>query len=337
MKNIFKFLFVSLLASLVLSCEKDEDRAVVGDAVAGLLKSDKTDVVLTKENANVQAVTFSWDNPNYGPNLALNNQLEIATEGTNFEGAKSVDLAAGTKSISYTNQEFNAVLLGAGIPVGETTKIELRLKSSAGSTVPMAYSPVIKMTVTTYASISYLYVPGAYQGWNPSTANTLISPTSNGEYVAYIDFSEANSEFKITTERTWDNSYGTDDNINLIYNGGGNIKAVNAGSQKLVVDLNAKTFKLTAHSWGVIGSATPGGWDADTDMFFDDATQRFVLNNVTLSAGEIKFRLNNDWSTNYGGSNGNAVAGGDNIAIADAGTYKIEFDQENLKYFITKL
>lgn len=338
MKNIFKFLFVSFIASLLFSCEKDEDRAVIGNVTEGLLRSDKTDLTLAQENADQTAVTLSWDDPSYGPNLALANQLEIALEGTDFQNAKAVDLAAGSSSISYTVQDFNALLLNAGATAGETEKFELRLKSSAGASIPETYSPVIKMTVKTYALISYLYVPGAYQEWNPATAETLVSATSNGIYIGYIKFTAPDSEFKITTERNWDNSYGTTDNKNLVYNGGGNLKAANAGYQKLTVNTNTLTFALEAYSWGVIGDATPGGWDVDTDLSWNSTNQTWEIANIALVGGkELKFRLNDAWSVNYGGSNGSLVDGGDNIKVAESGNYKIVFDLINLKYAITKL
>ena len=44
---------------------------------------------------------------------------------------------------------------------------------------------------------------------------------------------------------------------------------------------------------GIIGDATPGGWDTDTEMNFDTQKQRFWVD-VTLTAGEFKFRADND-------------------------------------------
>jgi len=55
-----------------------------------------------------------------------------------------------------------------------------------------------------------------------------------------------------------------------------------------------------------------------------------------LKAGEIKFRFNEDWGNNYGGSNGNLVSGGDNIKIASAGIYYITMNLTTLKYTISK-
>lgn len=336
MKNIFKVLFAFAIALFMVSCEKDEDRAVLGNPTDSSLSASATSLVLTKDKADEPAVTFSLQNPNYGVQLSQTDQLEFAVADTNFETPKAVQIAAGENEISYTVQEFNALMLNMGLPVDAVSTIEVRLKSVVGN-LPPVYSPKIQMFVTPYALISYLYVPGAYQNWDPTTANTLISATSNGIYEGFINFTEANSEFKITIDRSWQSSYGTNDNVSLLLNGGGNLKAVNAGPQKLTVNLNTQKFALTPYVWGIIGSGSPGGWDNDTDLTWNDATRKWEIASIALTAGEIKFRLNHDWGTNYGGSNGVLASGGDNIAIAEAGNYRVSLDLVNLTYTLTKL
>lgn len=336
MKNIFKVLFALTIALFLVSCDKDEDRAVLGNPSDSSLSASATSLVLTKDNADETAVTFSLENPNYGVQLSQTDQLEFAIAGTNFETPKVVQIAAGENEISYTVQQFNALMLNMALPVDVVTPIEVRLKSTVGNLTPV-YSTKIQMSVTPYALISYLYAPGAYQNWEPATANTLISATSNGIYEGFIHFSEANSEFKITVDRNWENGYGSNDNISLLLNGGGNLKAVNEGSQKLTVNLNTQKFALTPYVWGIIGSGSPGGWDNDTDLKWNETAKKWEIGNVALTAGEIKFRLNHDWGTNYGGSNGFLALGGDNISVSVAGNYNISLDLVNFTYTLTKL
>lgn len=336
MKNIFKVLFAFAIALFVVSCDKDEDRALLGNPTDSSLSASATSLVLTKDNADEEAVSFTFTNPNYGVPLSQTNQLEFAVAGTDFASPKVVQIAAGESQISYTVQEFNALMLNMALPVDVVSTIEVRFKSTVGNLTPV-YSPKIPMTVTPYALISYLYAPGAYQKWDPTTANTLISATSNGIYEGFINFTEADTDFKITVDRNWENGYGTNDNISLLLNGGGDLKAVNAGSQKLTVNLNTLTFTLTPHVWGIIGNGSPGGWDADTDLTWNETARKWEIANVALTLGEIKFRLNHDWGTNYGGSNGVLALGGDNIAVSEAGNYKVSFDVVNLTYTLTKL
>lgn len=100
-----------------------------------------------------------------------------------------------------------------------------------------------------------------------------------------------------------------------------------------------KTLKVTpyfdeikASEWGVVGSATPNGWNGP-DIKMWNSTDGNLVAYATLSAGEIKFRKNNDWGVNLGGSNGTLSSGGANIAVT-AGTYKITINVSKNTYSI---
>ena len=100
-----------------------------------------------------------------------------------------------------------------------------------------------------------------------------------------------------------------------------------------------KTLKVTpyfdeikASEWGVVGSATPNGWNGP-DIKMWNSTDGNLVAYATLSAGEIKFRKNNDWGVNLGGSNGTLSSGGSNIAVT-AGTYKITINVSKNTYAI---
>ena len=58
-----------------------------------------------------------------------------------------------------------------------------------------------------------------------------------------------------------------------------------------------------------------------------------------LKAGEMKFRANQNWDFNYGGSNGDLEAGGDNIPVAEAGNYTVTLnfnEPGEVTYTLTK-
>lgn len=94
-------------------------------------------------------------------------------------------------------------------------------------------------------------------------------------------------------------------------------------------------------NWGVVGSATPGGWSSTstTDIkdipFWTTNTDGVLVAYCTLRDGEIKFRTDNAWTTNYGdsGADGTLDSGGDNIVVT-AGTYKITMNLNSLTYTI---
>lgn len=90
---------------------------------------------------------------------------------------------------------------------------------------------------------------------------------------------------------------------------------------------------IEVSQWGVVGSGY-NNWGAFADAPFYTTNQANVfVAYVTLVAGEIKFRANNDWGTNFGdnGANGSIEAGGANIAVTP-GTYKITLDLNNNTY-----
>jgi hypothetical protein len=86
---------------------------------------------------------------------------------------------------------------------------------------------------------------------------------------------------------------------------------------------------------GLIGDATPGGWGADTDMSTIDGVN-YKINGISLTYDSItnqslKFRMNHDWSTNWGSSSypsGVADLGGNNISIPESSIYNIQFNIE---------
>lgn len=90
-------------------------------------------------------------------------------------------------------------------------------------------------------------------------------------------------------------------------------------------------------SWGIVGSATPNGWNGPDFVMDDGDNADEYVATVNLVAGEIKFRFNNNWDNNLGGSNGKLTSGGSNIPIAVAGTYTITLNTKALTYSIVKL
>ena len=316
--------------------------AVTPYPIAGPIITTPTagSIVSLDVNKPAEIIKINWSD--YSAGIDVKYTVDLAKKGGNFTNLGTVNstVANPLRTLELSSKDFVFALLNSGASANVQSEFDVKVTSettSAGGTITLV-SNVVTFKATPYEVTSYLYAPGAYQNWNVETAESLISPKSDGIYTGYIKFTDPNSEFKITPARTWTNSYGTNDNIHIIYNGGDNLKAPNTGYQKLTVNTNTLVFSLEAYSWGLVGDATPGGWDVDTDMTWNSANQTREIANVALAGGkEMKFRLNDAWTTNYGGANGNLAAGGDNIKVAESGNYKIVFDLTNLKYTVTKL
>jgi len=179
-----------------------------------------------------------------------------------------------------------------------------------------------------------LFVPGDYQGWDPSAAVSLAAlevPNLIGAYRGHVSFTNDSNEFKFTDASNWDNGiYGDagDGTSGSIEAPGNNIILPGPLDYEINVDLINNSW--SAFTWAIIGSGTPNGWDdPDTDMSYDfDRNVWTVTTNLT--DGELKFRANNGWDVNFGdtGNDGVLDDGGDNIAV-QAGSYQVDLDLEN--------
>lgn len=178
-----------------------------------------------------------------------------------------------------------------------------------------------------------LYVPGGYQGWSPETAPTLYSQGFDMKYDGYVNIAGDGWDqgFKFVNGPDWPNGengykdYGTEDegaNGNLM--GGSNVTVTEEGFYRLQVDLSGSeyTYSATKTEWGIIGDATPNGWEASTAMMLNASTNEWTIT-TALTVGAIKFRANNEWDINLGGDLENLSYGGDNISVTEAGTYVI--------------
>ena len=120
-------------------------------------------------------------------------------------------------------------------------------------------------------------------------------------------------------------------------NGGwGGLRTTKNLVNQFAVDIDAINSSLGAQSdWGLVGSATPNGWDGPDVEMYQTGPQEFSIY-VELGSGELKFRFNEDWGNNFGdnGGDGTLESGGSNIAIT-AGTYFIVMDLSSGTYSIS--
>lgn len=161
-----------------------------------------------------------------------------------------------------------------------------------------------------------LYMAGDANGWKQID---VLNSDDGAHFTGYMYLNQ--NGFKFCTQPNWDGTnYGgaffgeSEDNIMMTQE---------AGFYQVDVDLSAKTYTLTPFTIGIIGNATPKGWDGDTNMTYNPEERCWELKDVELIDGEMKFRHTNDWNLNWGGPLDALVHDGDNIAVA-AGTYDIK-------------
>ncbi|MEM8585343.1 MAG: hypothetical protein AAGF87_13775, partial [Bacteroidota bacterium] len=150
---------------------------------------------------------------------------------------------------------------------------------------------------------------------------------SDGDGIFTLIVQLSDGPVKFRTNDSWAVNWGGDDfPSGAAVPNGPNID-VTAGLYRVSINTNDLTYNFVEiTSIGVIGDATPGGWSDDTDLTLQDDGLWFAQ--LALAGGEAKFRANDAWDINWGGSDfpgGNSTIEGPNIPI-DEGTYDITFD-----------
>lgn len=346
MKKLFKILSIVFIGFLLVSCEKDEDLAILGDGTNPVLSANKSAVVLLSTNSANEAVAFSWVNSDYGVNVQLTNQLEFAIKGTNFAVPKAVSLTSGLKSYSMTVNDLNNIVLSLGVSTVTAADIEVRIKSSIANkahysnVLPLKVTPFINGPVYTYTDL-FLIGDATAGAWDNAAANAKIYPllkSTTANVYTYTGYF-AQGGFKIIkTPGSWDTQYGMGSTGVLSTSGAsGNITVAGSGYYKLTINTATLAYTFTAvpaptttyTSISMIGTAS-GDWNTDVDMqqsTFDPHV--WVKKNVMLSSGEFKFRANHAWTTSWGVAQeffGTAAVGGGNIPVTTTFTYNVYFN-----------
>lgn len=371
MKNLFKILALVFTGLFIISCEKDEDQAVINETSAGKISADKSAVVLNELNANNAIITFTWTKPTFSIAVVPNQKVEFGIKGDGFKKSATVDFSNDMTSGSVTHAAMNAAMFAIGAVPDVVNDIEVRLKTSVGSAA--FYSNVIALKVTPYTpnpDLVYpkINVPGAYAGaagyanWTPSNSPNLFSPEKNDKYRGFIfikDASGDNGKYKFAINQDWPGNKGDDGtNTGKLKVDGSDIVPAAAGTYYMKVDWAANTYSAVLANFGIIGDATPTGWGSDTDFVYNPATKTYVINSIALSnTGVFKFRANDDWAIKFQPKDADqtlvsgtgvqsylslegTVTGDPGYKVSQAGNYKIELDLHNSAYYkltITKL
>lgn len=169
-----------------------------------------------------------------------------------------------------------------------------------------------------------LYMAGDANGW---ATNDYLAGEDGVHFTGFMYLNQ--NGFKFCTQPEWKGTnYGAD--FNTAADAANITMTEEAGYYKVDVDLESKSYVLTPITTiGIIGSASPYGWDSDVDMTYvpynaeTKALGYWEAKDITLASGEIKFRANDDWAINWGGDVNALTQDGGNISV-DAGTYDIK-------------
>ena len=170
-------------------------------------------------------------------------------------------------------------------------------------------------------------------GWDEDTDMTLVNEMDS---IWSIDITLFNGFVKFRADDDWAVNWGSVDFPRGIGELGGADIPVYAGDYTVTINTKTGEYYFDVDSdIGIIGDATPGMWDEDTDMFKDqtDSNKFFIM--LDLVPGGAKFRKDDDWAVNWGSLDfptGIAEQDGDNIPVDAASPYFITFDTLSGEY-----
>ena len=340
MKITKYFLSMAAAIGMIAGCQKPEMVQISApeDVVAPVL-SPVADINITAANLGLESVTFEWSAADFGAQTQVNYAIEVAAAGQSDKVVVTSGVTETSAVVSY--ESLNAVLLyDLGLASGIAENVDFYVSAKVGEYAKVYSAPVTASATVTQAEKEYpkLTVAGsyAYNNWSPGKGQFVYDfEGTDAKYSGVIDFGEDVSalQFKFVGAAWGENEFSVPSGeaqapeaaeLPLVAGGGDNISAYTTHRfYSLTLDKNTpKVIKnFSFNTLGVIGDATPTGWDADTDMEFNAAKQRFYVD-ITLIDGTIKFRANDAWDVNWGGADGVLVSGADNIPVT-AGNYRI--------------
>jgi hypothetical protein len=344
-KYINKLFILGSLLFLGASCENESAQVTTLKAVSfpSQVVASSNTIVLTEDNADDNAILLSWPKvpfPIDAPvTYAIQFDLISDTGGNNaWQKAKRVEVGEDVLSKSLIGRDLNKIATDLGLLPDIAGKLVVRVEASMDRKI---YSDPITITITPYEKsvvFGEIYMPGAYQGqWNVDTALALTA-ISKGIYQGYVTVLPGYGPvFKLNTARGWDQFYGAGATNNDLKNmSTTDFSLPGEGSYQIKVNLNTLKWTSTPYAWGIAGNATHAptpedpdyGWNNAVPMSYDHQTKTWKIL-IDLIPGAVKFKLNNNWSVNYGpadpSTNTINLDNGGSYSIAEAGKYEITF------------
>lgn len=301
-------LFITLIG-LLSSTAYAQTISIVGSGVNGWPPNNNPEIVLsTTDNViyTIENLVVSTGEVKFRENMSWTNNWggSAFPTGTAVFNAGNIPTVAGTYDVTFNKNT-------------------------------LAYSFV---GTSTFPSIGII---GTVLGENGFDGADVDMVTSDGENYILSAYTFEAGEAKFRQDDAWTINWGN--SANDFPNGIGvqgefNI-TVPAGTYTVLFNRLTGAYSFNHVSIGFLGTVLgDGGFDgADVDLATTDGIV-YSITNYPLLVGEIKFRQDDSWTVNWGGSSltGTAQQNGNNIALTSAGNYDINFNRSTLAYSITQ-
>lgn len=315
---------------------------------------------LVLDNANLDgiATTVKWTDYSYATDVVY--LVEIAPKGsTTFTTVGSVN---NLKQLDVTNKTLNDAAIKAGLQANVAKDVDIRVTAttkSAGGTI-VKTSNVVTFKLTPFVSFKNLYFVGdaTAAGWSNNNNNQALfrDPVNTNKFY-YTGYFKAGGFKLLEVLGQWQPQWGLKNGVVTVNESttGSDPDTFTidiAGYYTFTIDIVAKTYTLvpytenaaTYNSIGMIGEFTAWGSEYPLEKSTFDEHQ-WSAKDVSLPAGQLKFRGNGSWDFNWGPTkalqsvstiSGQGVQGGENILLDNEGSYDIYFNDIDGRYVFVK-
>lgn len=332
-----KLFLIALVCSIgiLFSCAEEEDDLVLTEKITLKLTSPLPEIVdlgtsfsvdISSNAENIEISFAKADNPD-----SLFNKMALNNEGNTF--SFTFDVPADS---SWTGSNLMKI---AAVKNEETMAIT--------RAVILGYDELEVVEEEPVRPEALFLVGGSSEaGWEPTAGIPLTKREKDGKvyHDIFTFLSAGGGGFKfLPTQVDWEGGYGLEDGELSNAGGAGNFVIESDGFYHITFLEDDESpvgfsYEIVNSSWGIIGAATPGGWDVDTDMEAPSSVGDYTwVITADLVAGEFKFRENDDWPVNLGAGaeEGTLALDGGNIAVTEAGNYTISLNLDPAGYIYT--
>lgn len=355
-------LFMAVVGMLFAACDSDRDDNPTIDTNNMTTEFKLNTPAYSTQLVDLKTsstVNFTWSQPNYGFAVPVTYSFQVSANDTWTDGSYAdvtgsfTTVSGGVAGKALNNGICTVMGWKPDSELPASMDIYVRCKALlADVNVPAVYSNSVKLTVVPTAPVKeypkFIYEIGDNTAW-VSTNPLCSSKDENNMYTGeYAGLTYLNTEFKFRSDKdSWDigTNWGVGDEEGTLAEGTANIQVPEPGFYKIDVNMEKMTYALLKiENISIIGTVN-GSWDTDTDMTYNPENGAWEVT-ADLNAGEMKFRVNHDWTWSWGGSNGKSDAyddltynSGANLALDADGTYFIQLFvsyEGNNKVVITK-
>ncbi|MCJ8164249.1 SusE domain-containing protein [Pontibacter sp. E15-1] len=362
-----KLSLLCLMSLVLVSCEKDEEQVNVTVGGAPTITASASEVVLVEAQAEETALTISWNpmdltwsDPSVSHSGAVNYILQFDTEGDNFASPEEFEIGSSQEK-AFTHGELNALLNRMELEPGKASTVLVRLFPHLGDNQTPVYSNTITMSLTPWLdkpkfATVYMVGDATKNGWNNPGGTPMFRSEANPFLFTYTGYLKAGALKFVQKDGLWAPQWGSDGTATGVAfreteqdPDPGTFSVAADGYYTAALNLRNNTFTLTPYnaagataysSIGLIGPFTD--WSSIIPMENSTFNPHYwSLEHTFTEATEMKFRIAEDWSVNWGaGADQAAIYGkgsqnSDNIKVA-AGTYRIIFNDLTGNYVLIK-